>query len=173
MAKVDHLWEDETCEALTAENLESWVTVQGIRRAYEKEGKTDTALMKSVIALAFKGFDLPSCFALRLMGVYERMADQGLRSWDQVIGPLRPKGSHTKKRKELPEPSEVWGRVYLLMAAEGKPLTVSTFEEVGEKFGIGSKTVQKLYSQYAKEFSCSLAGYVFSEGEIDRAKKWL
>lgn len=162
MAKTDRLWAIDDFDDVADRDKSTWLEVRKIRSAFEKAGGTDAALVKAVLALSLLGLAAPKCLRFKLFTV-SMMQLHTANTWDEAFGPLNPKGKHRKPRKALPDPEAVWVHIYEMVAGEGMPLTVSTFEQAGEELGISARTCQKIYQEYAKENGLSLAREVFSD----------
>lgn len=168
MSKVDDLWAIECFEQVDKADLDAWVETNRIRRQFEKDGCTDAALVKAALELSWQGTGVPKCLRTRLFLLTASQLSAA-KSWDEAFGPLHPKGKHLKPRKPLPDPVVVWSHIFELVAGEGMPLTVSTFEQAGEELGIGARTCQKIYQEFSKEHGVSLAGQEFSERAREQA----
>jgi hypothetical protein len=83
--------------------------------------------------------------------LYAIRDDDRVRSWDDVLGRLFPKGKHPRAERRKAEIAGFLHHRVCERHAGGEPIGKALFESVGEEFGIGATLTEEIYRQVLRE----------------------
>jgi hypothetical protein len=130
------------------------------KRSFERGNKG--VLLNTLCQCCLEKRPLPEWVREAFIDVHNSVMEYKIESWDDVFGPMHPKGTHVgKERRELEIGYRVVGRVVELRRK--RRVDKDLYKEIGMELKIGSGTkVHKIYSKYRDR----LEALGISENEI-------
>lgn len=103
------------------------------------------ALAHAVAICACADLVLPEWVARAFLQGFNELREFKVKSWDDVLGQPRPKGTHARALRKRRERSFLaWAHVRHL-AASGTPIDNEMFEAVGKRLHVGRELAKRFY----------------------------
>jgi hypothetical protein len=106
-----------------------------------------TALMKMIYWSARLGLLIPQWAAAELVQRCDLAWFGHFRLWDDVLGPLHPKGTDLANLRRRQQSVAIYLRCRDIKEQEGAPIDDGLFERVGKEFGMKKTLCSELYGE--------------------------
>ena len=103
------------------------------------------ALAHAIAICACADIEMPDWVARAFLQGFNELREFKARSWDDVFGPPRPKGTHASALRKRRERSFLAWAYVRHLAASGEPIDNELFDRVGKRLRVGRELAKGFY----------------------------